>query len=169
MKLSAARVAEQFHSLLDGLGADVFGLYLGVERKLNAVGALDVSWHMATGDPGLVRGLLGKRRDLLIVEHARLREFAVVISARGIGTALHVSWMLMASPRIANDLLRTVRITPEGGSRYDLGSELDLLDALDLNGFVALTQLALKSAIRELTKEEPDDGPEQFSDLDSTL
>jgi hypothetical protein len=157
VKISDFMVAEQSHVLLDGLGHEVVGLYLAVEHKLEAVGAPGVSWRMVSGETSLLRAIAGRRRDFLRIEHRALREYAVVIAARPFGTALHVSWLLTASPRLANELRRAVRIGVDRETRSEIGSELDLLDALDWSAFVSLTRLALRHALRELTGDEVDE------------
>ena len=144
-------VADRVHTLLDDLGQEAVGLILAVERKLEAISAPAVSWRMETGETGFFRALAGKRRDFLAVEHARLREYRILISAYSYGTALHVSWLLVASPRFLNDLQRTFSVSPDGESRYEIGAELDLFDMLELNAFVGLARLALKHAIREVS------------------
>lgn len=167
MKLHEMMIAEQFDSLLDGLGHETVGLQLAVERKLEAVGAPAVSWHMETGETGLFKALAGKRRDFLCIEHSRLREYTVLISARPFGTALHVSWLLLVMPRLANDLRRAIRLGTEREARFDIGAELDVFDNLDFNAFLSLTRLALKTAIRELT--DSDEDPEDPGDIRGSL
>jgi len=157
MRLYEAMIADQSCVLLDGLGQEAVGLFLAVERKLAAMAAPDVTWRMATADTGLVQAFLGKRRDLLVIEHRRLREYAVLISCRAYGAVLHVAWMVLVTPRLANDLHRALRFNTDRGSRFEIGAELDVFDVADLKAFIGITRLALRAAIRELTDDEPDD------------
>jgi hypothetical protein len=113
---------------------------------------------METGDTGFFRAMLGKRRHFLRIEHGRFKEHVVLVSARSHGTALFVSWLLLAVPRLANDLQRALRPSADSESRFDIGAELDVLDAIDLNAFLAVTRLALRTAIRELTNVVDDEG-----------
>ncbi|MBI4032572.1 hypothetical protein HY374_02605 [Candidatus Berkelbacteria bacterium] len=156
MKISDFMIAEQRNELLDGLGHEAVGLTLAVERRLQAIGAPGVSWRMETIEPGLLRALLGKRRDCLLIENssACLREYMVLISARRLGTALHITWTLAAAPRIGNDIRRATRFGTDGESRYEIGAELDVLDWLELDGFIRVTRLALKKAVAELRDDE---------------
>ncbi len=160
IRLRDFMIAEQLHRILEGLGDEAVGLTVAVERQLRAVAAPHVSWQMDTVETGPLRGLTGKRRDFLVVQHEHLREYRVLVCGRAYGTALQASWFLMASPRIANDLVRALRLTEEKEGRYDVGAELDVFDMIDLNAFIGITRLALKKAITELT----DDGEVEEGD-----
>ena len=154
MKLSELMIAEQAHSVIDGAGREVVGLHLAVERHLRSIGDPDISWRMDTAETGFLRALAGKRRDVLVVEHSRLREYVVLISARAHGRVLHVAWMILLTPRLTGDLRRLVRFEAEPGARFEIGAELDVFDVMDLKAFIGITRLALKQAIREVTDDE---------------
>jgi hypothetical protein len=158
MKLHEMMIAEQFDTLLEGLGQEAVGLQLGVERRLAAIGAPGVSWGMESGETGFFRALAGRRRDLLCIDYHRLPEYRVLISARPFGSVLHVSWFLFVSPKIGKDIRRAFRLGAEPGKRFEVGAELDFFDLCDLNAFVGLTKLALRAAIRELADAEPEVG-----------
>ena len=149
MKLHESMIVEQSDTVLDGFGNEV-GFYLAVERKLELIQAPGVTWAMESADTGLVRAMLGKRMDLLHIRHARFAEYSVLVSARPNGSALHLSWLVLAKARLVNDLIRSLRVDGAGGDRFQVGAELDLLDVLRLNDFFAVTKLAFKSAIQAL-------------------
>ncbi len=154
MKLRELMIADQAHSVIDGAGHEVVGLHLAVERRLHAIGDPDISFHMETAETGFLRALTGKRRDVLLIEHARLREYVALISARGHGRALHVAWMILLTPHLIGDLRRLVRFEAEPRARFDIGAELDVFDVMDLKAFIGITRLALRQAIREVTDDE---------------
>jgi hypothetical protein len=147
-------IADQAYTVIDGAGQEVVGLHLAVERHLRSIGDPDIFWRMETAETGFLRALAGKRRDVLVIEHARLREYVVLISARAHGRVLHVAWMVLLTPRLAGDLRRLVRFEAEPGTRFDIGAELDVFDVMDLKAFIAITRLALRQAIREITDDE---------------
>ena len=166
MTLKDHQVVEQAQFLLDGHGHDAVGLLLALERRLEAISAPEVSWFMESGETGLMRSLIGCRRDLLCVKHDRFNEYTAAISARPLGSVLQVSWLLLASPRITNDLRRLFRLGVERGSRFEIGSELDLFEMIDLSGFVSLTRLAVRRAIGDVTDcEETRPAPDSPDDL----
>jgi hypothetical protein len=154
MKLTDYGIAEQSHQLIEGVGDDALGLLAAVERHLAIVDAADLSWEMQSIDTGLLRALSGRCRDFLVVEHAKLKEYQVLISARDYGTALLVTWMLTATPHLKNELVRAIRLSSGVKGRHDIGAELDVFALMDLNAFVAISRLALKKAVAELTNDE---------------
>jgi hypothetical protein len=153
MQLRDYQIAEQFHQLLEGLGDEAMGLLVAVEGKLTAVAAPDISWEMQSVDTGLLRSLAGKRRDFLVIEHRKFKEYRILISARAYGTVLQASWLLVAAPRFSNEVVRAMRLTADAKGRHDIGAELDTLAMMDLNAFVGITRLALRRAVAELTKD----------------
>jgi hypothetical protein len=161
MKLRETMIVDQSDTLLDGLGDEAVGFYLAVEKKLHEIYAPEVSWTMDSADSGLLRAILGHRRDFLTIRHASFPEYSVWLSARANGSVLHLSWIVLAKARLANDLRRAVRFREDSDGRFDLGAELDVLDALLLNDFLAVTKLAFKTAIRLLGSEDIDDASDE--------
>ena len=164
MKLADYAIAEQSHQLLEGVGDDALGLLASVERHLTIVAAPDISWEMQSVDTGLFRALSGRCRDFLVVEHAKLKEYRVLISARDYGTALLASWMLTATPRLTNEVVRAIRLTADAKGRHDVGAELDVFALMDLSAFIAISRLALKKAVAELANDEAADKDGTMSD-----
>jgi len=167
MNIKDYMIADSSNTLLDAVGHEFVGLYDAVERKLKAVGAPEVMWRMETGETSFLRALCGKRRDFLWIEHARLREHVVLIGAHRYGTALHVSWLLLARPRLVNDIRRALNVDANGESRFDIGAELDVFDTLDLDAFLAVTRLALRTAMRELVNTDREEDIESNGLLES--
>jgi hypothetical protein len=161
MKLHESMIVEQSDTLLDGLGDEAVGFYLAVEKKLDEINAPDVSWTMQSADTGLLRAVLGHRRDFLTIRHASFPEYSVWLSARTNGTVLHISWMAVAKARLVNDLRRALRFRDDSAGRFDVGAELDVLDALFLSDFFAVTKLAFKTAVRLLGAEVLDESTDE--------
>jgi hypothetical protein len=110
---------------------------------------------MESGDTGLIRALLGRRMDFLRIRHACFTEYSVLVSARPNGTALHLSWLVLATARISNDIRRSLRLGHDDRGRFEVGAELDWLDFLRLNDFFAVTKLAFKHAIKAVANTDP--------------
>lgn len=149
-------IVDRHHLLLDGLHGEGPGVIEAIESYLEAAAAPDISWFETTVSPSVVKELLGKRRDFLVIECKNLKEYRVLVTARDYGTALDVAWFLTGSARLSNDIRRTFRFGDGDGDRYDVGAELDVFDLMDLASFVSLTRHALKQAVDEFTdKDEP--------------
>jgi hypothetical protein len=162
MKLRDFMIADQFHKLIQGLGDEAIGLIVAVEKELESVGAPGISWRVDTVETGLLKGLAGKRRDFLLIEHGRFREYRVLVCSHPCGTALHVSWLLMATPMLVNEVKRAFRLGTEKDARFDIGAELDVFDMIDLNAFISITRMAVMNAVIDLT----DDGEAEAGDID---
>jgi len=158
MKLSDHQIAEQSHQLLEGLGDETLALLVAVEKNLTIVAAPDISWEMQSVDTGLLRALAGRSRDFLVVEHTKFKEYRILISARAYGTALMATWMLTASPRLSNDIVRAMRLMAGPDSRRAVGGELTVLEMIDLHAWVSITRLAFRKAIAELAKDDDETG-----------
>ncbi len=166
MKLSDHQIAEQSHQILEGLGDEALGLLAAVERNLAIVAAPDIAWEMQSVDTGFLRSLAGRRRDFLIVEHTKFKEYLVLIAARKFGTVLQASWLLVASPRLSNQAVRAMRLTADAKGRHDIGSELTVLQTMDLDAFIGITRLCFRKAIAEFIRD--DDTTENTGTLPTT-
>ena len=160
MLIRDAWIQDQSHMVLDGLGDEVVGFRDAAERKLSAIADPEISWRMETGETGFFRALLGKRRDMLVITHKNFPEYNVLLAARAHGTALHAAWMLLVEPRLAKDIRRAFQVDADPGTRFEIGSEMDAIDVMDLRAFLGITRLVFKDAIRALTDHEPDDDGE---------
>lgn len=151
MKLQEYMIVDRHHLLLDGLQGEGPGIIETIEDYLTAATAPGVTWFETTVSPGVIKELLGKRRDFLVVESKHLTEYRILITTRDYGTALDVAWFLTGTAKLSKDIRRAFRFDTGGGDRYDVGAELDVFDLMDLASFVSLTRHALKQAVDELT------------------
>jgi hypothetical protein len=154
MRIRDGWISDQTHTILDGLGHEVVGFHCAIEEKLSAIGDPQISWRSESAETGFFRALFGKRRDLLVINHKNFPEYNVLVAARAHGTALHVAWMVLVEPKFTKDVRRAFRVDPEPGTRFEIGSEMDAIDVMDLRAFLGITRLALKHAVRAMTDEE---------------
>ena len=166
MRIRDYMITDQAHRLLDGFGQHEVGLYRAVQRQLATIGDPDVRWTMDTGETGFFRAVLGKRRNILVVQSSKFTEDVVLVAARPHGNVLHVAWMVLVRPRLVRDVRRALRFDAEPGARFHVRAELDAIDLVDHRAFLDITRLALKNGIRELTDGDTDG--EVFDDLSVT-
>ncbi len=165
MKLRDMLIVDQSNTIIKGLARERVGILLTVERELERVSDSAISWRTETAETGFVRALRGKRRDALRITHKKLPEYTVVVCAQPHGKVLHVAWMVLAAPRLRKDLRRALRLATSSGERFEVGSELDVFDVMDLKAFLGITRLALQDALRALT----DDKDALAHELSETL
>jgi len=151
MKLQEFMIVDRHYLLLDGLQGEGPGVIGAIENYLAATTAPGVTWFETTVSPGVMKELLGKRRDFLVIESKNLTEYRVLITVRDYGTALDVAWFLTGTARLSKDFRRAFRFDAGDGDRFDVGTELDVFDWMDLASLVSLTRNALKQAVDEIT------------------
>lgn len=98
--------------------------------------------------PGIVRGLLGVKRDFLVIKDKgspRLNPYQIFIGARDYGNNLDVSWYLTYRPSILEALLSLFRF---GRSMLQL-SDLDLFDQQDLIAYATNCHHSLLKAVEK--------------------
>jgi hypothetical protein len=100
--------------------------------------------------PGIVRGILGVKRDFLVVtdkDNLRLRPYQIFLNARDYGDNLDVSWYLTYRPSLWQALLSLipwVSVIPKALS------DLDLFDQQDLRAYVTNAHHCLLKAVEKL-------------------
>jgi hypothetical protein len=100
--------------------------------------------------PGIMRGLMGTKRDFLVVtdqESFRLKPYQIFINARDYGDNLDVSWFLTYRPTIWQAILSLfpyVNVIPR------TLSDLDLFDQQDLRSYTTNAHHCLLKAVEKL-------------------
>jgi hypothetical protein len=100
--------------------------------------------------PGIVRGILGTKRDFLIVtdqENFRLKPYQIFINSRDYGDNLDVSWFLTYKPTLWQAVLSLfpyVSVIPK------VLSDLDLFDQMDLRAYMTNVHHCLIKAVEKL-------------------
>ncbi|MDD2666634.1 MAG: hypothetical protein PHD13_04090 [Methanocellales archaeon] len=99
--------------------------------------------------PGIIRGILGTKRDFLIVTdqgNLKLDPYQTFIGARDYGNNLDVSWYLTYRPSLLDavlSLIPMVRLIPLSLA------DLDLFDQQDLNAYVTNCHHSLLKAVEK--------------------
>jgi len=100
--------------------------------------------------PGIVTGLMGKKRDFLVLtdhENFRLKPYQIFINSRDYGDNLDVSWFLTYRPTLWQAVLSLfpyVNVIPRALS------DLDLFDQQDLRVYTTNVHHCLRKAVEKL-------------------
>ena len=100
--------------------------------------------------PGIVTGLMGKKRDFLVVtdqENFRLKPYQIFLNARDYGDNLDISWFLTYRPTLWQAVLSLfpyVNVIPRALS------DLDLFDQQDLRVYTTNAHHCLLKAVEKL-------------------
>ena len=119
------------------------------EGFITASKAPDIQMERKDMAPGLVTGMIGKKREFLIVSDKtfRLQPYKIYMSARDYGEHLDVAWYLTFKPNVWQSiaaLLPFVSVV-----RANVG-ELDLFDLQDLTVFKTNAHQCMLNAVDKL-------------------
>jgi len=124
-----------------------------IQARLKTKKLAGLSWREQSLAPGLLVGVLGRRRDCVCIHHAKFTEVAVLAGAHDHGSDLFVFWIAAATPQLFGRIRRILRFGLGSERQYELGSELDLVQAWSLGAFLETTRTAVRGSIQDLLKE----------------
>ena len=128
------------------------------ERELEQVKLPDVVTASDTLAGNALKGMLGGRREALIVRNKRFNEFKIAMACWGYGTYLQVVRYVVSSPGLAGNLRRKALFNRDQSDRYTPGTELDVLASAELDAWIAATDFSLRTAIDSLLEEDAKTG-----------
>lgn len=144
--LKDEKVLDQWHTLI-GEAADSGDLVLDMVRQyLKDFGAPGVKWKTEPVKTGFVSGLLGKKRQLLLVTNEVLKDHRMYVGARDYGRGLSVSWFLTTEPGYFKKKFSGALT----GNEKALSFALDLFDQEELRAYVTMTHHAVLQAVKDL-------------------
>ncbi len=152
LTLKDAKIMDQWSVMLPGCQGEGPGLMQAVQQTLSSYEVDGLSWKEESASTGLLKGLMGKRRDVLVVRHEKFNEWLVCIGAQDYGRFLNVVWYLTASPGLMSKLRGGGVVgLATGGGQFVLG-DLDVFDQQDVSAFVAVTRMATQAAAEQLAQ-----------------
>lgn len=145
LSLKDGHIVRQWSVLLPNCQGEAPGLLATVEEILAAQEVPGLSWNQDSASTGFLKGLMGKRRDVLVVRNDKFSEWLVCVGAQDYGKYLNVTWYLTTSPK----LLNRVRSAAAGETLVD---GLDVFDQQDVEAYIAVTRMAVVAATRQLAE-----------------
>ncbi len=150
LTLKDAKIVRQWSAMLPGCQGEGPGLVKIVQDTLAHDEVPGVSWKEESASTGLLKGLMGKRRDVLVVRHEKYTEWLVCIGAQDYGRFLNVSWYLTVSPSFMNKVRGAASAVAGEGNMFLY--ELDVFDQQDVDAFASVTRMAVHAATEQLAK-----------------
>jgi hypothetical protein len=142
--LKDGKILDKWSTMIFWCQGEEEGFLRAVEANLAAWQAPGVFWKRETVSPGWLKGLMGKRRDFLLVSHERFDDYTFFVSARDYGTSLDISWYLAASQK--NALAKLAVSYVPGSALFNL----DVFDQQDLTAYVTVGHRAVRMAVEDL-------------------
>lgn len=146
LSLKDGKIVREWSTLLPECQDAGAGLIETIQRKLAAYEVPGLSWKEESASTGFLKGLMGKRRDFLVVRSEQFPEWLVCIGARDYGRFLNIVWYLTTSPKFLNKM----RSAAAGELLVD---ELDVFDQQDVNAFASVTRMATVTATEEFAEQ----------------
>lgn len=144
------QVEESWSTLIEkaqGKAEEVFE-HAGTYIKENNVPSITMERKSMT--PGLIRGLLGKARDFLVVadsQNMRMEPYKIFLNVRDYGDNLDVSWYLTFKPTLwqaAMSLIPFVNVIQK------TMVECDLFDQQDLRAYATVVHRSVHKSVEKL-------------------
>lgn len=145
LSLKDGKIVREWSTILPGCQGEGTGLLETIQQKLGSYEVPGLSWKEESASTGFMKGLMGKRRNVLVVRNEQFSEWLVCIGAQDYGRFLNVVWYLTTSPRFLNKM----RGAAAGEVLVD---ELDVFDQQDVNAYASVTRMAVVSATEEFAK-----------------
>lgn len=129
--LRKEQVLDMWSALVEGAKGKGEEVLKDAEGFITASEAPDIVMEHKEIAPGLVTGMIGKKRDFLIIadQSFRLQPYKIYLNARDYGVNLDVSWYLIFKPNIWQAI---ASLLPFVSVVHASVGELDLFDQQDL-------------------------------------
>jgi len=145
MNLKDSKIVQRWSAMLPNCQGEGPGLTKSVQETLASYEVPGLSWKEESASTGFLKGMMGKRRDVLVVRNEQFSEWLVCVGAQDYGRFLYVTWYLTTSPK----LLNKVRSVAAGDVLVD---ELDVFDQQDVEAFASVTRMAVRVATDHLAE-----------------
>ncbi len=155
LNMRSITIVERWSALLPDCAEEGPGLLELIEQNLIAFNIQDLSWKEDTAATSLLTGLMGRRRNFLMIRNGQLPEWRFNVGAHTYGSCLSVVWYMTISPSLwsriravfAKGFLGAVL---NGTAGYV--SDLDLFGEQDLSSYKSCTLMAVQDAVDELVR-----------------
>jgi hypothetical protein len=158
VSLKDEKVIDSWGMLIEAAGGRQSHLLENIERYLEQAELPDIFWQQVQVMPGMIKGLLGKKRVYLMITNGALKDFRMYVGARDYGRHLDVSWFLTLEPGVIKRALSG--IITQGQDHQALTFRMDLFDQQDLRAYVTsvhrfCVRRAVQGLLEELGQEPP--------------
>lgn len=129
-------------------------IFQDTQNLINESRAPDIEMERKSLSPGVLKGILGTKRDFLIIRNntnRNLKTYQIYINARDYGNNLHVSWYLVTKLGFWRTLFaRIFFFILREPQPQTLVAELDLFDQQDLVAYTTNAHHCLIEAVEKL-------------------
>ena len=126
-----------------------------VQKLLTESEIPGVEWKMGEVTTGFFSGLLGKKRDYIMITNEAVKDYKMYVGARDYGSHLDVQWFLTTEPGFFKSMSAKVATmaAAAAGSEKSFSYVLDIFAQQDLRAYVTVVHHCLLSAVKSLMEE----------------
>ena len=106
-----------------------------------------VSSEIVSAQPGMLKGLFGKKREYLMITNEGLKDYRMYIGSRDYGKHLDISWFLTVEPGFFKSAFSSMLAN---GNVKALSFNLDVFDAQDLRAYVTSVHHCCTSGVEAI-------------------
>jgi hypothetical protein len=122
-----------------------------VTQRLHCSELPGVAWKKVEVQPGMLKGLFGKRRDYLMITSEALKDYRMYFGARDYGKHLDISWFLTVEPGFFKSAFSAMLAH---GNINALSFSLDIFDNQDLRAYVTCVhRCCVRQAVEQIGQE----------------
>lgn len=154
--LKGEKVVESWATVIEGAQGKADAVFEIARNFLEKSEAPGVSWEMIDAQPSRIKGMVGKKREHILVINKDLKPYRMYMGVRDYGTHLDVSWFLTEEPSILRIIGRLLL------SAFTFGIYLiywllfkgpDIFDQQDLRAYVTVGHHAVIRGVETLMAE----------------
>ncbi|MCP3995096.1 MAG: hypothetical protein GY722_08520 [bacterium] len=145
LSLKDGKIVHEWSAMLPDCQGEGPGLLQAIQDKLGSFQAPGLSWKEEAASTGFLKGMMGKRRNFLVIRNEQFKEWLVCVSAQDYGAFLNVVWYMTTSPKFMNKVR-------SAGSGFIAVDSLDVFDQQDVEAYSSVTRMAVTAATEEFAQ-----------------
>jgi hypothetical protein len=147
--LKEQKIVDSWGMVIQGGQGKAESIFDTTQEILKSNEAPGVKWEMTEAQPGIIKGLFGKKRDYIMVTNEALKDYRMYIGSRDYGTNLDVAWFLTVEPGFFSKWVKAAQAV----ASFGIFGTLDIFDQQDLRAYVTVAHHAVLDAVNGLMQE----------------
>ncbi len=150
MILSSVSIVSEWHTILPGATEGRSAIFEAVADRLAEMDAPEIMWAVERVSAGIIKSLLGRGRDYLVITFHGFPEHRALIGCESFGTTVGLSLLVVAQVRLGRSLRRAIVSRGDAAKTEEVGGELGIGAATRLSTLISIVRLALDDALNSL-------------------
>lgn len=131
--LKDEKILDTWGIVMEGGASHSANLLQGITNLLKESELPGIAWEVVNAQPGMIKGLFGKKREYLMITNEALKDYRIYIGSRDYGKHLDISWFLTVEPGFFKSAFSAMLAH---GNINALSFNLDVFDTQDLRAYV---------------------------------